>query len=61
MALALAKEPDQRFQSAAELATAFEQACNGGLPSAIKSRAIACVRAQPWGKAIAELARSIES
>jgi eukaryotic-like serine/threonine-protein kinase len=60
-ALALAKDPDQRFQSAAELATAFSEACNGGLPPAIKARAVACLRAQPWGKAIAELARSVES
>lgn len=61
LALALAKDPEQRFQSAAELAAAFGEACNGGLPAPIKARAVACVRAQPWGKAIAELARSAES
>jgi hypothetical protein len=60
LALALAKDPDQRFQSAAELATAFVEACHGALPAALKSRALSCVRAQPWGKAIAELARDAE-
>lgn len=61
LALALAKDPDQRFQSAAELATAFVEACNGALPAAVKSRAVACVREQPWGRAIAALARSVDS
>lgn len=61
LALALAKDPEQRFQTAAELATAFGEACNGALPAALKSRAVACVREQPWGKAIAALARSAES
>jgi serine/threonine-protein kinase len=61
LALALAKEPEQRFQTAAELATAFVEACHGALPAAIRSRAVACVRAQPWGKPIVELARDAES
>jgi serine/threonine-protein kinase len=61
LALALAKDPEQRFQSAADLATAFVEACHGAMPVALKPRALACVRAQPWGKAIAELARDAES
>jgi len=61
LALALAKDPDQRFQSAAELTSAFVAACGGSLAPTVRMRAIACVRAQPWGKPIPELARAVES
>jgi hypothetical protein len=61
LALALAKDPQHRFQTAAELTTAFCEACDGSLAAEIRARAIAVVRAQPWGKAIVELARSAES
>jgi serine/threonine-protein kinase len=61
LALALAKDPEQRFQSAAELSGAFVAACAGSITPTVRMRALACVRAQPWGKPIPELARAAES
>lgn len=61
LALALAKDPEQRFQSAGELAGAFAEACRGELSPDTRQRALACVRAQPWGKVTADLARVAES
>jgi hypothetical protein len=53
MAIGLAKEPDQRFQSADELARAFAQACRRKLAPALRDRADALTRAQPWGATMA--------
>ena len=51
LALALAKSPDARFQSARELSAAFVTATTfGELPAELARRAKELVRAQPWSE-----------
>jgi eukaryotic-like serine/threonine-protein kinase len=50
-ALALAKQPDDRFATGAELASALEAALAGELDPDLRKRADALVRRQPWGSA----------
>jgi serine/threonine-protein kinase len=49
MAVALAKEPEQRFQSAAEFAEAFVLACQRRLTPELRARGEAAVEQHPWG------------
>jgi serine/threonine protein kinase len=49
MAIALAKNPDDRFQSAAEFAQNFALACQRRIPPQLRERADELVRALPWG------------
>jgi serine/threonine-protein kinase len=49
LALALAKNPPDRFASASELAEALEQAVGGRLPDPIGTRAARILAATPWG------------
>lgn len=55
LALALAKERDDRFSSAAELAIAWDAARRGALPASLRSHAAALLRRQPWGARIEAL------
>jgi len=48
-AIALAKSPEDRFQSGAELAEALHRALSSGLPAALTRRADALLRRWPWG------------
>ena len=48
LAIGLAKSREARFQTAAELATAFEQAEAGELPDSLRHRARSLVRQHPW-------------
>jgi serine/threonine-protein kinase len=57
LALALAKDPDDRFQSTAELARAFVLGLRGEIESPIKARAHEIVRKHPWGRGPTDLAR----
>lgn len=52
MAIALAKDPAERFQSAAEFAAAFAQACRRRLSPELRARGLAATRAYPWGKTL---------
>jgi eukaryotic-like serine/threonine-protein kinase len=52
MAIALAKEPADRFQSAAEFAAAFALACMRKLPTEVRARGSATSRAYPWDKTL---------
>jgi serine/threonine-protein kinase len=47
-ALALAKQPGDRFASGAAMADALAAALAGALPSALRDRADAAMRAHPW-------------
>jgi serine/threonine-protein kinase len=63
LAIALAKRPDDRFATAAELAEALAAAVDGRLPSEMHSRAATLLAACPWGhrpgdESIAETKRS---
>jgi len=49
MAIALAKEPDDRFESAAELAQALEAASKGHVDPALAHRAQRLLAKFPWG------------
>jgi serine/threonine-protein kinase len=49
LAIALAKEPDERFQSALEFSEALQSACSGKLSSQHRERASRLLRAHPWG------------
>ncbi|HTR54020.1 MAG TPA: serine/threonine-protein kinase [Kofleriaceae bacterium] len=48
LAIGLAKDPDLRFQSAGELATALAAAFGPGLPLPVRERGAALVRAGAW-------------
>jgi serine/threonine-protein kinase len=49
MSVALAKDPEQRFQSAAEFAAAFVLACQRKLTPELRARGHAAVELHPWG------------
>ncbi len=49
LALALAKNPDERLSSARELATCLAAAVHGALPQSLRVRARALIDAHPWG------------
>jgi len=51
LAIALCKDPDERFASAVELAGALEAASRGALSPDLRVRAEAVVKALPWGRA----------
>ena len=48
LAVALAKRRADRFQTPAELASAFRLACDGRLPAKLRATADALVRGLPW-------------
>lgn len=52
MAIALAKNPADRFQSAAEFAAAFARACRRKLSPELRARGLAATRAYPWDKTL---------
>jgi serine/threonine-protein kinase len=52
LAIALAKEPGDRFASAPELAQALRAASRQELTPSMRARAIAVLRARPWGSVI---------
>jgi serine/threonine-protein kinase len=52
LAIALAKEPRDRFASALELARALVDAARHELPVAVRERAAAVLRARPWGSVV---------
>jgi serine/threonine-protein kinase len=49
LGIALAKDPADRFDSAAELAEALEKALRGRLPGGLRERAEAVLEKHPWG------------
>jgi len=50
LAIGLAKSVDARFQTASELALAFEQADRGELSESLRARARALIRQHPWAE-----------
>jgi serine/threonine-protein kinase len=52
LAIALAKEPAERFASAPELAQALRAASRQDLTPSMRARALAILRARPWGSVI---------
>lgn len=50
LAIALAKKPDDRFQSGAELAKALADASKGALDPTLRTRADRLITAMPWGR-----------
>jgi serine/threonine-protein kinase len=52
LAIALAKEPSDRFPSAPELAQALRAASRQELAPSVRARALAVLRARPWGSVI---------
>jgi serine/threonine-protein kinase len=53
MAIGLAKDPDDRFASASDLAAAFRHACKRRLDRELRRRGHAIIRAYPWGRTMA--------
>jgi serine/threonine-protein kinase len=60
LALALAKDPRDRFQSTAHLARAFVLSLRGEIESSVKTRAHDAVHKHPWGRG-PDLARGVAS
>ncbi|HTQ44006.1 MAG TPA: serine/threonine-protein kinase [Polyangiaceae bacterium] len=54
LAIALAKNPSERFANAPELAQALRAASRQDLPPSMRARALAILRARPWGSVIRE-------
>lgn len=52
LAIALAKDPSERFASAGELADAFSAASRGRISDALQQRADAILYRHPWGRAV---------
>jgi len=52
LAIALAKEPNERFRSAPELAQALRAASRRDLAPSMRARALGVLRARPWGSVI---------
>jgi serine/threonine-protein kinase len=53
MAIALAKDPSDRFLSAIEFADAFADACRRKLAGPLRTHGAELTRALPWGTSIA--------
>jgi len=49
LAIAMAKSPENRFESALELAQALEGARAGTVPPELRARALALLERDPWG------------
>lgn len=49
LAVAMAKDPADRFQSASELIAAFEALARGEVSAALRERGAKAMRRQPWG------------
>jgi serine/threonine-protein kinase len=58
MAIALAKDPRGRWQSAREFAHAFELASRRTLGAELRARAYAIVKAYPWGQAVPQVSEA---
>ncbi|HJZ86230.1 MAG TPA: serine/threonine-protein kinase [Polyangia bacterium] len=54
LAIALAKQPDNRFSTAADLAAALEAAEQGQLEPALRTQAVSLVAAAPWGQTVTD-------
>jgi tRNA A-37 threonylcarbamoyl transferase component Bud32 len=54
LAVALAKLPAERFDSADELAAALEAAARGEMTPELRARGLAVLKAHPWGEAPAD-------
>jgi serine/threonine-protein kinase len=54
MAIGMAKSPEQRFQSARELAAAFSSATRRALSPELRARGQALARQAPWGSMLAQ-------
>jgi serine/threonine-protein kinase len=52
IAVALAKRPDDRFASAADLASALRDASRGALDPALRAKGAALIEAAPWGSSL---------
>jgi serine/threonine-protein kinase len=52
LAIALAKRPEDRFDSALDLAAALRAACAGALDPALRTRATTQLASMPWGGAL---------
>jgi serine/threonine-protein kinase len=53
MAIALAKDPERRFDSGAELARAFEHAARGEIDAELRTRAEELLHGLPWRAKVA--------
>jgi hypothetical protein len=49
LAIALAKDPERRFESAGELSDALRDAAAGQLAPRVLSRGESLIERQPWG------------
>ncbi len=61
MAIGMAKDPEERFQSASELAAAFSLATRRGLSAEVRARGQALIRKTPWGSMLAPRAEDAQS
>ncbi|HSD89407.1 MAG TPA: hypothetical protein VLB44_17880, partial [Kofleriaceae bacterium] len=59
LAIGLAKSREARFQTATELATAYEQADRGELPVPLRQRALSLLHQHPWAEPAAESTQQI--
>jgi len=60
MAIALAKDPGDRFQRATEFATALAQACRGQLSPDLRARGTELTRTYPWGQTLVVPASGVD-
>jgi serine/threonine-protein kinase len=60
LAIALAKDPDDRFQRAPEFAAALAQAVRGQLSPELRARGAAMTRTYPWGQTLVVPASGVD-